>query len=479
MALGRTAALALVAVAALGPACPARADAPVENEAPVEKPAGAAADHQSGLGVRLSRVAFFPDSTLVMARVENRAPRELALNAAGRFVLRDDKGGIYRLAAPAANREVALAPGAALDGAFVFVGGIDPSAKALFLEVGQALGAVDARPLVLPLPRPPSPETGEKAAEMGRAAHPNGTILGVTALSLGEDSVLVDLVATNGGRGDVRLNGGRGLVLIEEGEGGAVHSLLPPRSNPELVVPPGRRLDGRLVFAGCVSPGAARLRLVTNDQGGGSPDGAATPQPVLSLSLDLDRAARAALPPALAQATHPNGLQITVTGIAAAADGIAVAARIVNGHARPVRLNNAGGLRLADAGGGLHALRPPADGPEAEIAAGERADARLFFPGAGAGPWRLLTNQGLAGSATSAFTALPVLSVEIPVPDAGAMPPADAVAGASRIDGRPLPPSRAEDGPTRAAEAALKPGGEDATLTGAPPPVSPAGSSPR
>lgn len=461
MALIRRLVLAAALAAAAGGAHPTAVRAQ-----PVEERADAAASHQSGLNLTLERVAFYDDSTLVSARVENRSPRPLSLNAAQGFVLRDDRGGVYPLAAPAANREVSLAPGARIDGAFVFVGRVDPKASHLKVEVGRAHGAMDARPLEVDLPLPPRPTAvaavGEnKPAETARldiqANHPNGSTLVVTGLAATEDSIALDLVATNGGRGDVRLNGGRGLVLVDEA--GGVHALVPPKSNPELVVPPGRRLDAALVFAGRPTPGARHLRLVTNEQAGGSADSPATPQPVFTLDLPLDPAREP--PPPLALASHPNGLQVAVRDVRRTGDRVVVDALIVNGHARPVRLNNARGLRLIDQTDGRHELRPPADGPELEIGAAERADAVLVFDGAADGPLKLVTNEGLAGSATNAFTALPVLRLDLPAAHTadGAVPEATTLAR------RALPDSRAEDSPTRAAIASAKPGAPDATLT--------------
>jgi hypothetical protein len=449
---------AALAAAAGGVASVAHAQA-------VEERADAAATHQSGLNLTLERVVFYDDSTLVAARVENRSQRPMSLNAAQGFVLRDDRGGVYPLAAPATNREVSVAPGARIDGAFVFVGRVDPKASRLSLEVGRALGAMDAQPLKVDLPLPPRPAAvaaveDAKPAEAARldiqANHPNGSTLVVTGLAAAEDSIALDLVATNGGRGDVRLNGGRGLVLVDEA--GGVHALVPPKSNPELVVPPGRRLDAALVFAGRPTPGARHLRLVTNEQAGGSADSPATPQPVFTLDLPLDPAREP--PPPLALASHPNGLQLAVRDVRRTGDRIVVDALIVNGHARPVRLNNAGGLRLLDEAEGRHALRPPVDGPDLEIGAAERADAVLVFEGATDGPLKLVTNEGLAGSTTNAFTALPVLRLDLP--------PARAVDGAApdatTLARRALPGSRAEDGQTRAAVASAKPGAPDATL---------------
>jgi outer membrane protein OmpA-like peptidoglycan-associated protein len=105
----------------------------------------------------------------------------------------------------------------------------------------------------------------------------------------GGNLCLLSLRATNGNDRTIVLNQEHSFVLRDER--GASAPLRPPAENAELVVPPGNRLDGELVFDCRSLDLAGPLTLSANRGTAGTSDNPYDTLPVFSLQISAERAA--------------------------------------------------------------------------------------------------------------------------------------------------------------------------------------------
>ena len=133
---------------------------------------------------------------------------------------------------------------------------------------------------------------GEGRAVDAQVIHPNSTVLQVLSVRRGSDRTVVAVRVLNGRSGEITLNRGREQSYILT-DGGEKLMLVPGDTNAILAVPPGKIMDGALVFEGKLpSSGAATLVLNAND----SRDSRFTMSPRFEVSLPLDGSGGGAIP---------------------------------------------------------------------------------------------------------------------------------------------------------------------------------------
>ncbi|MEG3938102.1 hypothetical protein QT995_08060 [Microcoleus sp. S36b_A3] len=81
----------------------------------------------------------------------------------------------------------------------------------------------------------------------------------LTKITFGEDSIIVTMVITNGGKEVVILNAENGMYLYDND--GQRYNLLPPSNNTQIMIKPGTTLKGQFVFVGWLQPKANNLRI--------------------------------------------------------------------------------------------------------------------------------------------------------------------------------------------------------------------------
>ena len=100
-------------------------------------------NHATGSVLRVTGVRFESDHIAVDLAFTNGSDREQKLNQYSNndFVLRDDIGNVYHLSAPPNNGDVSVPAGQSLEGEFVFLGRINPQARALTLVTNEDYGS--------------------------------------------------------------------------------------------------------------------------------------------------------------------------------------------------------------------------------------------------------------------------------------------------------------------------------------------------
>ena len=125
-----------------------------------------------------------------------------------------------------------------------------------------------------------------------QAVHPNATVLQVLSLTRSGDRSAVAIRVMNGRERDIKLNAGneQSYLLTESGE---KLLLVPSATTPDLAVPPGKTMDGVIVFAGKL-PASGTATLIFN--GNSSRDSLYTATPRFEIALPLDGAGGGAIP---------------------------------------------------------------------------------------------------------------------------------------------------------------------------------------
>lgn len=276
------------------------------------------ANHANGSVLIVRSVDPDEDSTTVGV-VVTTAGKSVQLNRSNSMVLVDGAGGRYRLVPPPDNETVEIPPNSRMTGEMVFSGRVDPSSPRLLLSTNEDVGGSPDNQFTnlpvfrveLPLPaartgeaaagapppgaaNPPPPAEAVAAAGGGGLArtvaidrqvnHPNGAVLLVRSLETGPDGAFVTLKVTASGRG-ISLNRANSMQLVDER--GGRYRVVPPPDNPELKVPAGTQIEGRLFFAGRLQPGVGRVALSTNADVGGSADSPYTELPEFRVDIPL------------------------------------------------------------------------------------------------------------------------------------------------------------------------------------------------
>lgn len=118
-----------------------------------------------------------------------------------------------------------------------------------------------------------------------------------------------------------------------------------------------------------------------------------------------------------AQAHHPNGSIIRLTGFSSSNNTIRVSAFLTNGFTRPIQLNANKDCVVISSEGKVYLLQPAADNPRLRIAAGQTVKADLTFEaedGGGGRSFTLVTNQ-TSGSSDSEQSDRPQFRIGFPV----------------------------------------------------------------
>lgn len=101
-------------------------------------------NHPNGSVMQLRGITFAEDSTTVELAVTNNSRNPIKLNDNQDMVLKDDLGNQYNLVPAPENPELVVQPGTTLDGEFVFLGQIPPSASSLTLTTNDRSGGNQA-----------------------------------------------------------------------------------------------------------------------------------------------------------------------------------------------------------------------------------------------------------------------------------------------------------------------------------------------
>lgn len=101
-------------------------------------------NHPNGSVMQLRGITFAEDSSTVELAVTNNSRNPIKLNDNQDMVLRDDLGNQYNLVPAPENPELVVQPGTTLDGEFVFLGQIPPSASSLTLTTNDRSGGNQA-----------------------------------------------------------------------------------------------------------------------------------------------------------------------------------------------------------------------------------------------------------------------------------------------------------------------------------------------
>jgi len=142
--------------ASAAPAAPAttQAPTPAPTSAPEPSPAaptpagpgGAIAidksiRHPDLVTLKLTSIAFAPDSITVAIEATNGGGNDVDLNPSDDLVLVDDLGNRYAVNPPTSNPKVTVTKGTVLRGSLVFIGQLDPKASSLTLITADDYGS--------------------------------------------------------------------------------------------------------------------------------------------------------------------------------------------------------------------------------------------------------------------------------------------------------------------------------------------------
>ncbi|WP_375421063.1 OmpA family protein [uncultured Sphingomonas sp.] len=127
---------------------------------------------------------------------------------------------------------------------------------------------------------------GEGKPIDAQVVHPNATVFQILSLDRSGDRVAVSIRILNGRDRDITLTSGNEDSYIVA-DGGEKLLLVPSATNAKLSVPPGKAMDGTLVFTGKL-PSSGTATLILN--GNSSRDSQYTSSPRFDVSLPLDSA---------------------------------------------------------------------------------------------------------------------------------------------------------------------------------------------
>lgn len=299
---------------------------------PVDKQA----NHPNGSGLVVRAIELGDDTTRVDVTATT-AGEDVYLNWNGSMKLVDDQGASYRVVPPPDNVNLQVPVNSRLTGELIFAGRINPAAKRVLLSTNEGVGgsassASTDSPIFrieIPLPaagpgavtvpsgsptdRPvkvepdgtsaagaavpapgdsgaappttPAPAGPRQVCVDRQANHPNGAILIVDSIEVGEDGVLATLRLSTSDE-EVELNRSNSLVLTDDR--GNRYRAVPPADNPRFALPAHSRVEARVFFAGRLNPAATRLTLSTNEGVGGSADNRFSNNPIFRVAIPLE-----------------------------------------------------------------------------------------------------------------------------------------------------------------------------------------------
>lgn len=98
-------------------------------------------NHANGSTARLTQLAFNEDNITADLTVTNGFKQPIKLNNADNFVIKDNFGNQYNLAAPPENEDIQIAPGTTLKGQFVFKGRLAPNVSSIAVITNDKFGS--------------------------------------------------------------------------------------------------------------------------------------------------------------------------------------------------------------------------------------------------------------------------------------------------------------------------------------------------
>ncbi len=152
--------------------------------------------------------------------------------------------------------------------------------------------------------------SGGEGAPVGvQIAHPAAIVLDVISVSSSGERTVVNIHVLNGRDREIKLSprDENTYILLDSGEKLA---LIASATNPGLAVPPGKAMDGAIVFSGSL-PRSGKAVLILNENG--SSDGEYTNTPRFEATLPLDGASGGTVPEASAL-SNMNSLPVSSIG---------------------------------------------------------------------------------------------------------------------------------------------------------------------
>jgi outer membrane protein OmpA-like peptidoglycan-associated protein len=274
--------------------------------------------HPDGLSLMVKSIERLPDSIVLSATITNRGDHSISLDRARSFVLEEGGHAVHYLNPPAGNPELLLPAHSDIEGRLVFIGPAAPATRQLTLSANEGIGTPDNPYDNQPVLRAALP-IGAEDSTAAQATHPSGTTLRIERISANPGGCVLSVLATNGNDRAIRLNQASSLALIDPR--GASAPVEPPRDNPDLVVPPGARLDAELAFPCGRLDASGGLTLSSNRGTGGTPDNPYETMPVFTLALHPETVGPGSPLPASHAAITP-----IARSVLAPARGIAVGA---------------------------------------------------------------------------------------------------------------------------------------------------------
>ncbi len=128
----------------IAPASPSQSpiSSPAATEAlPAAPSVNLQVNHPNGSTARLTQLTFGEDNIAANLAVTNGYKEPIKLNGADDFVITDNFGNQYNLAAPPENAEINIAPRTTLKGQFVFKGRLAPNTSSLTITTNKKFGS--------------------------------------------------------------------------------------------------------------------------------------------------------------------------------------------------------------------------------------------------------------------------------------------------------------------------------------------------
>lgn len=117
----------------------AETDSPAQTSLPKDRELDLQANHPNGTVLRVTKVSFKEDSTVLDFAVTNGYKYAIKL-AQGGMQLRDNLGNQYNLSPPQANADIEVAPNSTIKGNLTFLGRVSPKADNLTLTTNYRYG---------------------------------------------------------------------------------------------------------------------------------------------------------------------------------------------------------------------------------------------------------------------------------------------------------------------------------------------------
>ncbi len=346
--------------------------------------------HPNGVQLVVDRVELFEDSTVMTAHLINGSQFEIRVGN-GESTLRTADGGtvamIDRLSTtriePAGELDLALRFGpiaaetGSLDLFFNQGGGSspsNPSSNSPSFELGSIVLDPTATRPALPDPVPVSRTVSD----------PLGVELVVEGINFTDSRIGILARISNPTEHEVRIAPTAALSVLEDDLGNR-YSLVLPKGQGFIAVPPGDAVAGTLVFAGRIHPDAISIGIALNAGGRSAPTVGDTVVPELLIPrVALDgQATGAPLPETIDAAEgieHPSGVQVDLGSITFTESGMEATVTVINTRSDSIALAGSDALITTDLAT-RHPLVSLAGNPGFVVDANTTVEATLGFSG--------------------------------------------------------------------------------------------------